>query len=537
MFNLFITILIFMGCNPNYGVSNKRAGAFSHRVKNIENSSINEGFFMPGQRAYVDIANSDFDPSDNISALSSKKGEEYFVYTEGHRIYVSPIIVNGSGKRVLSLIHDNNKIGEISLNVVEEFVTKEDIKISKWKGKANAGNTCYLNSLLHAIAPFVNLGYSKINFSDNDSKEHREKIITMNKVAQAIFNSIRLGGKGAISSYGEDGTDFVYLSRSFVKKVLERHFNNCSNILKIDGSQKDAEEFVNILLDLTMGTNAGMWKDMFFGSRTITSSNVEMESYRISSKKPFKPAWHANLHLVEGKDSDVQTLVNNLSKVNTMEINVVSKISSGDNEENIDQNNLTLSLTDTKYYEGQKLLQKEAKDIVKAIALAKETTLYLPDGTRVAGDNKNVKIDMNKVEEQNGAKPIGYFNSSHSLEAKTYNAEINEIYEMNKAPKVLMLRLVRFTNNNNRLSKMNNNIIINDEIEIDVTNGDISEKVKYKLKSYVNHFGSLTGGHYTSNVKDENGNWKYFDDSRVGEQVPHLNSKSSPYILFYEKVN
>lgn len=37
----------------------------------------------------------------------------------------------------------------------------------------------------------------------------------------------------------------------------------------------------------------------------------------------------------------------------------------------------------------------------------------------------------------------------------------------------------------------------------------------YKLKGVVIHYGVSEAGHYTSYIRIENGEWKYFDDDRI----------------------
>ena len=64
-------------------------------------------------------------------------------------------------------------------------------------------------------------------------------------------------------------------------------------------------------------------------------------------------------------------------------------------------------------------------------------------------------------------------------------------------------------------------------------------EVEYQLYGVVHHSGSLNGGHYTSDVMDENGNWFYCNDSSVSEissecQKRHLRQSETPYLLFYK---
>jgi ubiquitin C-terminal hydrolase len=42
------------------------------------------------------------------------------------------------------------------------------------------------------------------------------------------------------------------------------------------------------------------------------------------------------------------------------------------------------------------------------------------------------------------------------------------------------------------------------------------ERYKYQLFAVSNHFGTMSGGHYTATVRDPHrAKWMYFDDSRI----------------------
>ncbi len=47
----------------------------------------------------------------------------------------------------------------------------------------------------------------------------------------------------------------------------------------------------------------------------------------------------------------------------------------------------------------------------------------------------------------------------------------------------------------------------------------------------VNHFGSMTSGHYTAYVKKDD--WNLYDDKRVKRSIPN---GDNAYLLFYQKV-
>jgi ubiquitin C-terminal hydrolase len=65
---------------------------------------------------------------------------------------------------------------------------------------------------------------------------------------------------------------------------------------------------------------------------------------------------------------------------------------------------------------------------------------------------------------------------------------------------------------------------------------DKIENAKYNLYGIVNHYGHLSGGHYTSYVKNEmDEKWYKYDDSSCSE-IPESKIRSEhAYILFYKR--
>lgn len=75
------------------------------------------------------------------------------------------------------------------------------------------------------------------------------------------------------------------------------------------------------------------------------------------------------------------------------------------------------------------------------------------------------------------------------------------------------------------------------------------------MKGTIIHYGVSEAGHYTSYIKTENGEWKYFDDDRISnfdlkdlkeecfggvEENPYSENSEklkNSYILIYEKIN
>lgn len=103
-------------------------------------------------------------------------------------------------------------------------------------------------------------------------------------------------------------------------------------------------------------------------------------------------------------------------------------------------------------------------------------------------------------------------------------------------PKILVITLKRFSPDGSQ--KLNN------IIQFPLENLDLSKYVKgYQPTSYVydlfgvcNHMGGVSGGHYTSFVKNATNQWIHYNDSSIElVQNPEIMISPSAYCLFYRK--
>ena len=102
-------------------------------------------------------------------------------------------------------------------------------------------------------------------------------------------------------------------------------------------------------------------------------------------------------------------------------------------------------------------------------------------------------------------------------------------------PDILIIDFKRF---NNRFQK--NQILVTFPMDnLDLSKyviGYKKECYKYELYGVCNHSGSVMGGHYTSFVKNANGNWYHFNDQDVSVVVTDENVVTpKAYCLFYRK--
>jgi ubiquitin C-terminal hydrolase len=72
----------------------------------------------------------------------------------------------------------------------------------------------------------------------------------------------------------------------------------------------------------------------------------------------------------------------------------------------------------------------------------------------------------------------------------------------------------------------------NDTNGISNNNADTTPLVYYDLFGTVNHIGSMSSGHYVSNVKVDD-TWYHCNDQHVSRSTEDLVLKSSAYMLFY----
>lgn len=139
---------------------------------------------------------------------------------------------------------------------------------------------------------------------------------------------------------------------------------------------------------------------------------------------------------------------------------------------------------------------------------------------------------------------LDYYTQNELLteENQWFNDSTNEKQDANKnltfwsLPNILIIELKRYTNRNSKL----NNLVTTPLIDVDFSkyvSGYNSEDYIYNLFGTGNHSGNTSGGHYTANIKNANGNWYNFNDTFVNP-IPENNVISGhTYCLFYRKKN
>uniref|UniRef100_A0A096MBB6 Ubiquitin carboxyl-terminal hydrolase 47-like n=1 Tax=Poecilia formosa TaxID=48698 RepID=A0A096MBB6_POEFO len=125
-------------------------------------------------------------------------------------------------------------------------------------------------------------------------------------------------------------------------------------------------------------------------------------------------------------------------------------------------------------------------------------------------------------------------------------------YELKRHPKILILLLKRFEYNYHRMSYSKDSRAVDVCYTINLPEINVcfvDQNQTYELYALVEHFGSLTGGHYTATIKPEDEDrWYKFNDSSVtlvGNQTSQekfernlcslLTRSQSSHLLFYRK--
>lgn len=139
---------------------------------------------------------------------------------------------------------------------------------------------------------------------------------------------------------------------------------------------------------------------------------------------------------------------------------------------------------------------------------------------------------------------LDYYTQNELLteENQWFNDSTNEKQDANKnitfwsLPNILIIELKRYTNRNSKL----NNLVTTPLIDVDFSkyvSGYNSEDCIYNLFGTGNHSGNTSGGHYTANIKNANGNWYNFNDTLVNTIPENKVISGHTYCLFYRKKN
>ncbi|XP_069069919.1 ubiquitin carboxyl-terminal hydrolase 50-like isoform X2 [Pleurodeles waltl] len=102
-------------------------------------------------------------------------------------------------------------------------------------------------------------------------------------------------------------------------------------------------------------------------------------------------------------------------------------------------------------------------------------------------------------------------------------------------PRVLVIHLKRYEIYRGHFQKKFTAVSVENSLKIPLKKG--ADHAEYELFALCHHFGGLTGGHYTSEIKSsEDNQWYSFNDSNVMVVPPRETKKSeTAYLLMYRK--
>ena len=116
--------------------------------------------------------------------------------------------------------------------------------------------------------------------------------------------------------------------------------------------------------------------------------------------------------------------------------------------------------------------------------------------------------------------------------------------EVYRSPEILIIHFKRFSHSKGS-SMFSGSKKITDKIDFPIEGLNMSsyvlqnqsgKKILYDLYAVSNHFGSLSGGHYTAFAKNPiHGKWYQFDDSHVSKCGTGDIIDSAAYVLFYRR--
>ncbi|AYV80395.1 MAG: putative ubiquitin carboxyl-terminal hydrolase 2-like [Harvfovirus sp.] len=279
-------------------------------------------------------------------------------------------------------------------------------------GLRNLGNTCYMNAALQCLRSIVPLS-NYILFHTNQRVK--------NQLVNSYFEFVKRiwSGRASVISPSEIREEFEKYKKEFV-----------------GGSQQDAQEFTNYLLDII----------------------------------------HETIKVPDDKEKGGRSPISEL---------FYGKYKSTVICENCDYNSVT--------YENYMFLT-------------------LPIANNL---NESFKLFSHNDE-------LNHDNKYNCDKCKTISNAKKKM-RVHSFPKVLIIYLKRFSNHRK----------IDDFMEIPLFfSRDDSER--YELVGVIEHFGSVSGGHYTANVKISD-NWITFNDSSSYEISKSNVISRNAYVLFYEK--
>ena len=209
---------------------------------------------------------------------------------------------------------------------------------------------------------------------------------------------------------------------------------------------------------------------------------------------------------------------------------------------------------DTKFESYLEKMKLAPKDIIFELKLASKSVKIDSLSLNQCTEHKSDDNETNPNRNYNIYDCINLFTRKEKLEkdnawycskCKNHKEALKKM-EIYKVPPVLILHLKRFkTSKTSSIGPFywSQGKKITAQIDFPIQGLDLSNYVLgkdknaiYDLYAVSNHYGGLSGGHYTAYAKNPlNGNWYDFNDSRVSPVKENEIVGAAAYVLFYRK--
>lgn len=342
-------------------------------------------------------------------------------------------------------------------------------------GLRNLGNTCYMNSILQCLNATISLTRYFLSGSYKNDINRTNILGKGGRVAEEYQKFLHLVWSG----------QYAVITPSNIKSIISEFNSEFEGV-----EQHDSQEFLSCLLD-------GLHEDLNVARKKTKS---EMDAIRERHKKEEREE--------ESTNFDLRLLEDRAWK------------------RYMDFNYSTIVTT----FQGQYMSTLTCLNCKKSSSTFNSLmflSVPIPDNATNLDDCLAKYIEKETLTGNNGW-------DCPSCKRKT---DASKQLMLTRLPNILLIHLKRFYFQGpfrNKITKNINFPLKNLNLQQYTKNLGNNAVSNYNLFAISNHYGTLSGGHYTAFVRD-NPNWISFDDSRVSPISESKIKTNAAYILFYER--